>query len=140
MLVKHGHSTRNGKSPEYRTWQAMMSRCHNENDHNYANYGGRGIVVCRRWWKFELFLEDMGERPSDEHRLGRRNVNRAYSPANCMWTTLAESMNNRTDNTFVRWRGQRKTIAQWARELDINPKTLSSRLRRGWTISRALSE
>ena len=134
----HGHAYRGKMTPEYRAWQSMLSRCRNENDRRFAQYGGRGIKVCRRWEKFEHFLQDMGRRPRGK-RLGRLNVNKGYSPNNCDWVSLRESMNNRTDSTLISFRGKRQSIAQWARQLDINPATLSSRLRRGWPKAKALS-
>jgi hypothetical protein len=48
----------------YSAWKAMLQRCRNPKNTNYATYGGRGITVCSRWEKFEDFLADMGERPN----------------------------------------------------------------------------
>ena len=136
--TSHGHAYRGQMTPEYRAWQSMLSRCRNENDSRYDQYGGRGIKVCKRWEKFENFLEDLGPRPKGK-RLGRTNINTGYTPANCRWVDLEESMNNRTDTTLIRFRGKTQSIAKWARELGINPATLSSRLRRGWSKARALA-
>lgn len=133
----HGHAYRGQMTPEYRAWQSMLSRCRNENDSRFSQYGGRGIRVCKRWEKFENFLEDMAARPAKK-RLGRINVNKGYSPVNCRWVSLEQSMNNRTDSTLITFNGTTQSIAKWSRELGINPATLSSRLRRGWSKARAL--
>jgi hypothetical protein len=45
----HGHARKGHESSEYWTWAAMRQRCCNPNRKHYANYGGRGIVVCERW-------------------------------------------------------------------------------------------
>jgi hypothetical protein len=137
--ILHGHATKKGTSPEYRIWQAMWSRCTNPNLPRYENYGGRGISVCKRWERFENFLEDMGPRPSG-YRLGRLNIDGNYTPKNCRWVTLRESMNNRTDSTVLEFKGKQLTIADWARKTGINPKTISARLRRGWSVADALAK
>src|SRR6266436_4992678 len=63
----HGHAPRRERSPEYRSFRAMHTRCSNPNSEDYENYGGRGITVCERWQKFENFLADMGLRPSPDY-------------------------------------------------------------------------
>lgn len=51
------------KSKVYEVWRNMKARCGNPNNQRYKNYGSRGIAVCQRWLKFELFFEDMGHPP-----------------------------------------------------------------------------
>lgn len=136
--IRHGHARKQHTSPEYRVWQSMWSRCTNPNVRGYENYGGRGIRVCRRWERFENFLADMGPKPPS-HRLGRLNIDGNYTPSNCRWVTLTASMNNRTDSTVLAYRGLQLTIADWARRTGLNPKTISSRIRRGWTVADALN-
>jgi hypothetical protein len=116
----------------------MWSRCTNPNVPGYPNYGGRGIKVAKRWEQFENFIEDMGPRPAGK-RLGRLDIDGDYTPKNCRWMSLSESMNNRTDSTVLEYDGRQMSIADWARETDINPKTISARLRRGWTVAESLS-
>lgn len=48
VVSKHGHTPIGIRSPTYRTWNAMISRCTNPKHISYANYGGRGIDVCER--------------------------------------------------------------------------------------------
>ena len=138
MKSKHGHATKDNISPEYRTWVAMRARCNNPNDQKYAAYGERGIKVCARWNDFGKFMADMGARGKSK-RLGRFNINKGYTPANCGWVTLSESMNNRTDSRLLRYQGKKQTIAEWSRETGINKSTIWSRLKRGWTVGDALT-
>lgn len=32
----------------YSIWKAMKSRCYNEKDTAYKNYGGKGVTICDR--------------------------------------------------------------------------------------------
>jgi len=72
----------------------MKTRCTNEKDNNFNFYGGKGIKICERWWLFENFLEDMGERPPGK-TLDRINPDGNYTPENCRWATPKEQTKNR---------------------------------------------
>jgi hypothetical protein len=88
----------NGKrvtTPEYRSWQMMKNRCLNPKAEDFKYYGGRGITVCKKWMRFEGFLEDMGRRPSPLHTLERKNNNKVYCKRNCKWATRKEQARNR---------------------------------------------
>jgi hypothetical protein len=78
----------------YKSWEHMKGRCLNPRDKSYKDYGGRGILVCDDWLKFENFWRDMGERPSGT-TLERHNVNGNYEPSNCCWGTLSQQALNR---------------------------------------------
>jgi hypothetical protein len=90
-FLAHGHSRRDSNSPEYRAWAGMLARCR---DPKNQYYGGRGIKVCKHWFRFENFLSDMGLRPRN-HFLDRINVNGNYKPSNCRWGTLKEHQQNK---------------------------------------------
>ena len=89
--LSHGHSRGGNRSTEYMSWQALLGRCRNPNNKDYEYYGGRGIMVCRRWQGrhgFENFFSDLGERPSPKHSLDRwPDKNGNYEPTNCRWAT-----------------------------------------------------
>ena len=123
----------------YKIWAKMKNRCSSEKTKSYKNYGGRGIFVCERWDKFENFLEDMGERPPSLE-LDRINNDGPYSPDNCRWTTRKENGRNRRTNRFLTFNGETKTIAEWAESLSMKRLTLMSRLHKGWSVDRALTE
>lgn len=94
--VKHGLGNNANNIPEYRAWHSMKDRCSRENHKQYRHYGGRGIAVCDRWNEsYENFLNDMGERPSDDHSLDRIDNNGNYTPDNCRWATKSQQNKNR---------------------------------------------
>lgn len=91
----HGE-TGSKATKEYIAWAAMKARCYNPNGAKYAEWGGRGITVCRQWLgSYETFLADMGRAPSAKHSLDRIDVNGNYEPSNCRWATAAEQGNNK---------------------------------------------
>ena len=128
-------------SPGYNSWRGMKSRCENPRNARYADYGDRGITVCDRWKNsFENFIADMGPPPSPAHSIERGDNSRGYEPGNCRWATDVEQTNNQRSNVLIEYDGKTQTIAQWARELEINYQTLRQRIQRyGWSVERAFS-
>ena len=125
--------------PDYRLWANMKNRCSNPNHPNYQNYGAKGIKVCQRWQSFELFNQDMEDRPTLKHSIDRIDVEGDYEPTNCRWLTHKEQQNNKRNNKFLTFQKRSQTIAQWSKETGLNHQTISSRLKRGWTIEEALT-
>jgi hypothetical protein len=117
----------------------MLQRCTNPNYPQYADYGGRGITVCKRWRVFKNFLDDMGVRP-EGLTLDRKNNSKGYSPANCKWATRAEQQRNRRSSNVWTHKGERKTVAEWAEQLGMKRHSLYMRVAvYGWTVHKALT-
>lgn len=93
---KHGGYLGGKEKAEHYIWRTMVNRCNNPNDAAYKYYGAKGIKVCKRWHKYENFLVDMGERPSKDHSIDRKNVEGDYKPSNCRWATRSEQQKNKT--------------------------------------------
>lgn len=55
-----GFAGRNAKSKGriYYLWAGMIRRCYDSTAPFYKWYGARGVTVCDRWKRFDLFLED----------------------------------------------------------------------------------
>lgn len=136
-------STTHGMSytPEFSVWAGIKRRCYNTNEKCYPRYGGRGITVCDRWINsFSNFFTDMGERPSKDHSIERRDNKGIYSPDNCYWATREEQCSNRRSNVFITHEGRTQTLTQWAKEIGIQRTTLNYRIRiANWSIHDAIT-
>jgi|SRR5579859_6277 len=124
---KHGKTG----TPEHKIWIDMRQRCENPNRSNFKHYGGRGIRVCERWQSFEAFFADMGERPTPEHSIERKDNDGPYSPDNCKWATPSEQRHNYSRNHWITIDGRRQTIGDWAKERGLDERLIRIRLRRG---------
>lgn len=124
----------------YSIWVGIITRCCNPNTPNFCDYGGRGITVCDRWRNsFENFYSDMGERPRGMS-IERIDNDAGYSPENCKWATRAEQSRNRRNNRRLTLNGETRCLAEWSKITGLNPITITSRLKRGWSEERALTE
>lgn len=136
-LTTHGKS----HTVEYRSWNAMIKRCHDAKDRSYPRYGGRGITVCERWrGSFVLFLEDMGQKPSQKHQIDRYPDNNGnYCPENCRWATPKQNSNNRRSNRNLLYKGDVRNITQWAECAGMSSATLRNRIYNlGWSVEDAI--
>ena len=135
-VTTHGMS----RSRTYRIWHGMHGRCSDKSTgKERRNYYAKGIRVCERWAEFERFLDDMGEAP-DGMSIDRIDGRKGYEPGNCRWATSIEQGNNTAANVRLAFGGEDMTISQWARRVGLKINTLVYRVRRGWTVERALTQ
>lgn len=87
--------TRKSHSAEYWAWRDMLRRCESESCKSWKWYGARGIRVCERWHTFDVFMQDVGPKPSPLHSLDRINNDGNYEPENVRWATASEQALNR---------------------------------------------
>lgn len=80
---------------EYEAWLDAKHRCMNPSNHNYKNYGARGIKMADEWINnYPKFLLHVGKKPSPELSLDRINNNGNYEPGNVRWTTQKIQIRN----------------------------------------------
>lgn len=134
--ASHGLS----KTPEYRAWINMKTRCLDANTPYYRIWGGRGITVHQEWINnFESFLGHVGKRPSPRHSLDRIDVNGNYEPGNVRWATATAQSRNLRTNRKVRLGGRDMTLADAVERAPVPYNTVLYRLKRGWSIEDAVT-
>lgn len=126
--VKHGCY----KTPEYTVWLNMKQRCSNQNHPCYNHYGGRGITVCERWNSFQLFIRDMGARPTSDHWIERRENNKGYEPDNCYWATASNQSRNTRRTILITIAGVTMCAKDWSALRKLPYRTIITRIRNGW--------
>lgn len=143
-LIKENHPRTHDKSQTrlYCIWQKIKQRCYNPSHKHYKYYGGRGITVCSEWKDdFQAFYDwSMANGYGDNLSIDREDFNGNYEPSNCRWATQKEQMNNTRNNRMITYNGKTQTMKQWSEELEINYSTIQGRLRRGCSVSQALSK
>lgn len=125
------------KTTEYRIWNGMWQRCTNPNDIGYKRYKDR--APPERWRSLEVFLSDMGARPSPKHSIERIDNDKPYGPDNCVWATSKEQNRNSSHNVNIEYQGRSQCVSAWAEEFNMARAALRSRLNRGWPIDKALN-
>ena len=141
----HGMS----KTKFYNTWLGMKSRCYNEKEISYPNYGGRGIAICEKWMIFENFKDDMHEAFLEHVELyGEKNTsiervnnNGNYEPDNCKWATTQEQNRNTRQVKLYLYKNQMLNLMEISEIEGINYRTLRARIfQYGWTLEESLKK
>lgn len=132
---------KNANEQLYICWKNMRQRCNNKNNNCYKYYGEKGIKVCDEWNEYLVF-EDWAINNGFEKGLtiDRIDNSKGYSPQNCRWVDKKTQANNKTNNFLITYKNQTKTIHQWAEIYNIKAHTIFMRLKKGWSIHRALTE
>mgnify|MGYP004683691869 CR=1 FL=1 len=136
-------NTRHGEthSKLHQTWSNMRYRCNNPRCKSYKDYGGRGITICEEWESYEAFRDwSLANGFADDRSIDRIDVNGNYEPSNCRWTDMKTQSNNKRDNNYLKFQGQTHTIQEWSEITGIKWTTIKERIKRGWTVEKALSK
>jgi hypothetical protein len=90
---KHGLKHGLADHPLRGIWKAMISRCYNDKNKYYKNYGGRGIRVCDEWKNDLVAFYNWSISNGWVKRLSidRKDNNNHYTPNNCQWITISEN-------------------------------------------------
>ena len=114
----------------HKIWHKMKRRCREIDDHA-KHYFQRGIKVCDEWTNDYKKFRDwaMSHGYDDSLTIDRIDNDKGYFPENCRWVTMMVQANNTRNNVVIEYQGQKKTIAEWARYLDIPYKRLHCRIR-----------
>ena len=102
--------------PLYAIHNGMIRRCYNPKCGRFADYGGRGLSVCKAWQKVEGFVAWNDSLLAEECytpglTLERRDNDKGYNPNNCYWATKKQQNHNRRDTIRVPFRGKLMPLA-----------------------------
>lgn len=141
-MKTHGlYRDENGKKSRlYHVWEDMKNRCLNKNNRRYPQYGGKGVKLFPLWMDYLPFYNwAMNSGYESNLTIDRIEVDGDYEPSNCRWATQKEQANNRTTNVIIEFNGESLTRQQWSEKLGMKKHVLKNRLKRGWTVERALT-
>lgn len=126
------------RSNLYKVWHSMKRRCSVDSKY-FKGYYGRGIKICKEWLQYENFAYWAIENGYKKGlSIDRIDNNGNYCPENCRWTDSKTQNNNTRSNHIVVFEGEKYTVSQLANKFNIKPNTLLYRLRRGWSVERAV--
>ena len=112
-----------------RIWWGMKTRCYNENDKHYKNYGARGISISDEWLIFENFKDwSLNNGYDNTLTIDRKDVNGNYCPENCRWVDIFIQNNNKRTNIILEYKGEFYTLAQLADLANIPYTTFKERI------------
>ena len=132
----------------HQLWKGMKARCYNPNHASYKNYGGRGIKVCSEWKdnfiSFKEFMLSIGydqELPTGVQTIERIDVNGNYEPSNCTLATKKEQNTNKRNNHKATYKGETKTIAEFAEKYGQDVENILNRINNyGYSIEEAIEK
>jgi hypothetical protein len=134
--LRHGMSN----TKTHNIWRGILKRCQSEGCEAFKHYGGRGIKVCDRWQTFENFLADMGECPTGNYSVERKDCNGHYEPNNCIWLLRSKQSENTRRSLKFTINGETKCLSAFARERGLRVGLVYDRITKlGWSIEKALS-
>lgn len=125
----------------YNIWTSMKARCETSKKQKFIkDYQNRGIKICAEWHDFSVFQKWALENGYKENlSIDRIDNNGNYCPENCRWADNFTQANNKRNNHWLTYNNKTQTIAQWSKELGMKYNALNERLRKGWSVERALS-
>lgn len=137
LFREHGFS----RSKFSATYSNMIQRCFNPNHPKYNTYGLRGITVCKEWREHPVSFYNWASSSNYEEGLSLDRIDNDgnYEPSNCHWVTIKAQQNNMRSNHYITYKGETKSISQWAVTLGLHPTTLTHRLKNGWTEEETVS-
>lgn len=93
-------------------WRDMMRRCYYKEAKSYANYGAKGVHVCKEWLDYTNFARDVQRLQGwglkkhfpDEYSLDKDILfaSNRYGPDTCIWASKTEQSYNTTQNTPIK--------------------------------------
>jgi len=131
--IKKSNSThKKSNTLLYGVWSRMRNRCNNNNNQRYEYYGSRGITICSEWDNFQNFYDwAIKNGYSKNLTIDRIDNDGNYEPSNCRWATWGQQQNNRSDNIYLEYNGNKLSMKEIADIEGVTYKAIASRYYRG---------
>lgn len=129
--------------PLYGVWKSMKGRCYNSNVSQYKDYGGRSVVVCDEWKDNFIEFYKWGIKNGwDKNKQLDKDIKGSsliYSPDTCSFVSAKKNSNKRRSSRFIEYKGDIKTVSEWADYFNISLKNLYQRMSRGWSFEKCIT-
>lgn len=136
LLEYHAEWGKNHRLKEI--WWAMRTRCR---DTGNIYYGAKNIKVCDEWNDYNEFEKwALNNGYSADLTLDRIDSAKGYNPENCRWVSRTVQQRNRDFCRTVTFNGETHCVSEWCEITGISIDAMRNRLRRGWSIERALTQ
>lgn len=115
----------------------MIKRCNDKNKNWYKN----GVKVCEEWLNdfISFYNWAINNGYQDNLTIDRINNNGNYEPSNCRWTTYKKQARNTSKNHLITYKNKTYCIEEWSEITGLTSRTILLRLRRKWSIEKALT-
>lgn len=126
------------RTPIYKVYSSIKSRCNNKNNPSYKDYWWRWIKC--EWRTFEEFYEDIWKNYIIwNSTIDRINNNWNYCKENCKLSNNKEQSRNTRRNKIIEYKWQKKCLAEWLELYWINYEVWRQRLLNWWDIDLILN-
>lgn len=134
----HGESGTN----LYRKWVLMKHNCYNANSNNYKNVGAKGIEVSPEWKDDFVAFKEYAMKHGYEEDLviDRKDKTKDFEPGNVIFVTRQQRQKNKVVQKPIKYKGEAKSIAVWAKEIGISRQALHARIQKSASPEQAISE
>lgn len=119
-------NTSKGYEPGNCRWASWDDQRRNKTNNRWYTFNGKTLIMAD--WEKELGMK---------HGLLRTRIDKyGWSIERALSTPVGAPRKNSRMLTF---QGKTQPMAAWAREMEMNPKTLKTRIRSGWSLELALT-
>jgi len=138
-VTVHGQASGKIHTGAYTTWGLLKHSCYCESCENYKNFGGKGLLLCKRWKKsFLSFFKDMGNKPKNS-MLALLPEKTIYCKKNCRWIKKRWYTKNRPTK-LLKYKRRLLTPKELAEKMGLSAGVVSNRLGLGWSVDRIVQE
>lgn len=97
--------------------------------------------MCDEWLhdKTRFFEWAFSNGYRDNLTIDRIDCSGNYEPSNCRWVSQKVQQNNRSNNRHIEFNGESHTMAEWSEITGIKEATIHARLKRGWSVEKAIA-